>query len=163
MVDKIAVGRRKTSVARVVIRPGSGKIVVNGKDINEYFKTKIDTLKATEPLKAVDAEGKYDFLINVKGGGVTGQVGAISLGIARALVLVNPDYRPSLRNLGYLTRDPRMVERKKIRPTESSKEIPILKTLIVYFIKNFKRAYSQIYLSVSHQSGSQIKLKRVEV
>ncbi len=127
MVDKIAVGRRKTSVARVVIRPGSGKIVVNGKDINEYFKTKIDTLKATEPLKAVDAEGKYDFLINVKGGGVTGQVGAISLGIARALVLVNPDYRPNLRNLGYLTRDPRMVERKKYGQPKARKRFQFSK------------------------------------
>jgi len=127
MVDKIAVGRRKTSVARVVIRPGSGKIVVNGKDINEYFKTKIDTLKATEPLKAVDAEGKYDFLINVKGGGVTGQVGAISLGIARALVLVNPDYRPNLRNLGYLTRDPRMVERKKYGQPKARKRFKFSK------------------------------------
>lgn len=127
MVDKLAVGRRKTSVARVVIRPGSGKIVVNGKDINEYFKTKIDTLKATEPLKAVDAEGKYDFLINVKGGGVTGQVGAISLGIARALVLVNPDYRPNLRNLGYLTRDPRMVERKKYGQPKARKRFQFSK------------------------------------
>ncbi|MFN4110654.1 MAG: 30S ribosomal protein S9 [Ignavibacteria bacterium] len=127
MVDKIAVGRRKTSVARVVIRPGSGKIVVNGKDINDYFKTKIDTLKATEPLKVVDAEGKYDFLINVKGGGVTGQVGAISLGIARALVLVDPDYRIKLRNLGYLTRDPRMVERKKYGQPKARKRFQFSK------------------------------------
>lgn len=127
MVDKIAVGRRKTSVARVVVRPGSGKIVVNDKDINDYFKTKIDTVKATEPLKAVEAEGKYDFLINVKGGGVTGQVGAISLGIARALVLMNPDYRQNLRNLGYLTRDPRMVERKKYGQPKARKRFQFSK------------------------------------
>lgn len=127
MVDKIAVGRRKTSVARVVIRPGSGKIVINDKDINEYFPTKFDTLKATEPLKVVDAQGKYDFLINVQGGGITGQVGAVSLGIARALVLVNPDYRPTLRKLGYLTRDPRMVERKKYGQPKARKRFQFSK------------------------------------
>lgn len=127
MVDKIAVGRRKTSIARVVIRPGSGKIVINDKDINDYFKTKFETLKATEPLKAVDAQGKYDFLINVKGGGVTGQVGAISLGMARALVLVNPDYRITLRKLGYLTRDPRMVERKKYGQPKARKRFQFSK------------------------------------
>lgn len=127
MVDKIAVGRRKTSVARVVIRPGSGKIVVNDKDINEYFPTKFDTLKATEPLKVVDAQGKYDFIVNVQGGGITGQVGAISLGIARALVLMNPDYRPTLRKLGYLTRDPRMVERKKYGQPKARKRFQFSK------------------------------------
>ncbi|MGB9664214.1 MAG: 30S ribosomal protein S9 [Ignavibacteria bacterium] len=127
MVDKIAVGRRKTSVARVVIRPGSGKITVNGKDIEEYFPTKFDSMKAQEPLKAVDAVGKYDFLINVNGGGTTGQVGAISLGIARALVLVNPDYRPTLRKLGYLTRDPRMVERKKYGQPKARKRFQFSK------------------------------------
>ncbi len=127
MVDKIAVGRRKTSVARVIIRPGSGKIVVNEKDINQYFPTKFDTLKATEPLKVVDAEGKYDFIINVNGGGFTGQVGAISLGIARALVLVNPDYRQTLRKLGYLTRDPRMVERKKYGQPKARKRFQFSK------------------------------------
>jgi small subunit ribosomal protein S9 len=127
MVDKIAVGRRKTSVARVIIRPGSGKITVNGKDINEYFPTKFDSMKVQEPLKVLDAVGKFDFLINVKGGGTTGQVGAISLGIARALVLVNPDYRPKLRKLGYLTRDPRMVERKKYGQPKARKRFQFSK------------------------------------
>jgi len=127
MVDKIAVGRRKTSVARVVIRPGSGKITVNGKDINEYFPTKFEPMKATEPLKVVDAVGKYDFIVNVKGGGTTGQVGAISLGISRALVLVNPDYRTTLRKFGYLTRDPRMVERKKYGQPKARKRFQFSK------------------------------------
>lgn len=112
-MDKIAVGRRKTSVARVIIRPGNGKITVNKKDIKEYFPTQFDYLAAIEPLKAVNAVDKYDFIIIVKGGGINGQVGAISLGIARALVLENESYRQTLRNEGYLTRDPRMVERKK--------------------------------------------------
>lgn len=127
MIDKIAVGRRKTSVARVIIRPGSGKILVNDKDINEYFPTKFDTLKAIEPLKVVDAQGKYDFIINVNGGGITGQVGAISLGIARALVLVNSDYRLTLRKNGYLTRDPRMVERKKYGQPKARKRFQFSK------------------------------------
>lgn len=127
MVDKIAVGRRKTSVARVVIRPGSGKIIVNGKDINEYFPTKFDVLKAIEPLKVVDAMGKFDFKVNVEGGGTTGQVGAISLGIARALVLFDPEYRPTLRKLGYLTRDPRMVERKKYGQPKARKRFQFSK------------------------------------
>ncbi len=129
MTDKIAVGRRKTSVARVIIRPAkdTSKIIVNGKDIKEYFPTQFDYLKAFEPLKAVDAENKYDFSVNVKGGGITGQVGAISLGIARALVLMNPDYRPQLRKLGYLTRDPRMVERKKYGQPKARKRFQFSK------------------------------------
>lgn len=127
MVDKIAVGRRKTSIARVVIRPGSGKILINGKDINEYFPTQFDSLKVIEPLKVVDALGKFDFIVNVKGGGNTGQVGAVSLGIARALILMDPDYRPQLRRLGYLTRDPRMVERKKYGQPKARKRFQFSK------------------------------------
>lgn len=127
MVDKIAVGRRKTSVARVVIRPGSGKVVVNGKDINEYFPTKFDVIKAIEPLKAVDAMGKFDFMVKVEGGGTTGQVGAVSLGIARALILFNSEYRGTLRKLGYLTRDPRMVERKKYGQPKARKRFQFSK------------------------------------
>lgn len=127
MVDKIAVGRRKTSVARVVIRPGSGKIVINGKDINEYFPTQFDVSKAIEPLKVVDAMGKFDFKVKVEGGGITGQVGAVSLGFARALVLFDPDYRPTLRKFGYLTRDPRMVERKKYGQPKARKRFQFSK------------------------------------
>ncbi len=127
MVDKISVGRRKTSVARVIIRPGSGKVTVNGKDINEYFPTRFDVLKATEPLREVNANDKFDVIVNVNGGGTNGQVGAISLGIARALVSVNPDYRFVLRKKGYLTRDPRMVERKKYGQPKARKRFQFSK------------------------------------
>ncbi len=127
MVDKISVGRRKTSVARVIIRPGSGKVTVNGKDINEYFPTRFDVLKATEPLREVNANDKFDVIVNVNGGGTNGQVGAISLGIARALVSVNPDYRLVLRKKGYLTRDPRMVERKKYGQPKARKRFQFSK------------------------------------
>lgn len=127
MIDKIAVGRRKTSVARVVIRPGSGKILVNNVDIKEYFPTEFDVHKVMEPLKAVDALDKFDFLVNVKGGGISGQTGAISLGIARALVLFDESYRPTLRQLGFLTRDPRMVERKKYGQPKARKRFQFSK------------------------------------
>jgi len=127
MVDKIAVGRRKTSVARVVIRPGNGKIVVNDVDIKKYFFTEFYVLKAMEPLKAVNALDKFDFFVNVKGGGVSGQVGAISLGIARALVLFDESYRPTLRQRGFLTRDPRMVERKKYGQPKARKRFQFSK------------------------------------
>lgn len=127
MIDKIAVGRRKTSIARVVIRNGNGNITVNGKDIKEYFPTQFDYLKAIEPIKAVNADNQFDFMVNVKGGGTTGQVGAIQLGIARALVLMNPDYRAELRKNGYLTRDPRMVERKKYGQPKARKRFQFSK------------------------------------
>ncbi len=113
MADKMAVGRRKTSIARVIIRPGSGKIQINSKPIGEYLPTEIDKKLALSPLIAVEANDKYDLFINATGGGVSGQIGAIKLGIARALTLVDEEYRPKLRQGGFLTRDSRMVERKK--------------------------------------------------
>lgn len=113
MAEKMTVGRRKEAVARVILRPGSGKITVNGKPMAEYLPTEVDYNAAYAPIKSAEAEGKYDFVINVKGGGTTGQVGAIRLGIARALVNLDEDLRPKLRKDGHLTRDPRMVERKK--------------------------------------------------
>lgn len=106
-------GRRKSSVARVYLVPGSGNITVNKKSLDEYFG--LETLKVIvkQPLVATGAEGKYDVLVNVYGGGFTGQAGAIRHGIARALLTVSADFRPVLKSAGYLTRDPRMKERKK--------------------------------------------------
>ena len=106
-------GRRKSSVARVYLVPGSGKITVNKKSLDDYFG--LETLKVIvkQPLVATGAEGKYDVLVNVYGGGFTGQAGAIRHGISRALLTVSADYRPVLKSAGYLTRDPRMKERKK--------------------------------------------------
>lgn len=106
-------GRRKSSVARVYLTSGSGKITVNKKDIEDYFG--LETLKviSRQALQVTGTLGKYDAKITVKGGGFTGQAGAIRHGIARALLEVDPDYRPVLKKAGYLTRDPRMKERKK--------------------------------------------------
>jgi small subunit ribosomal protein S9 len=106
-------GRRKSSVARVRIKPGSGKFVVNKKDLDDYFKREQDQKAVMAPLKAVNAEKLFDIFINVKGGGTTGQSGASLLGIARALKKYDDSYLQMLRDSGHLTRDPRMVERKK--------------------------------------------------
>ena len=106
-------GRRKEAVARVFLRPGNGKVTVNGQDFNEYFQGLVRAVAALEPLRAVDALGRFDAYITVRGGGKSGQIDAIKLGIARALVQYNPDYRAKLKPLGFLTRDARGVERKK--------------------------------------------------
>ena len=106
-------GRRKKSVARVFLTPGKGKITINQRDLDEYFG--METLKVIvkQPLTALEAEGKFDAYVTVKGGGFTGQAGAVRHGIARALVHADEEYRPVLKKAGYLTRDPRMKERKK--------------------------------------------------
>ena len=106
-------GRRKSSVARVYLVPGTGKITNNKRDIDEYFG--LDTLKVIvrQPLVATETSDKFDVLVNVKGGGYTGQAGAIRHGISRALLTVDGDYRPVLKKAGFLTRAPRMKERKK--------------------------------------------------
>jgi len=109
----IATGRRKSSVARVRIVPGKGNITVNKRDVREYLQSDILLLVARRPLELVDAMDKYDVTVNVVGGGVAGQAGAISHGIARALVLVNEGYKAELKAAGLLTRDSRMKERKK--------------------------------------------------
>ena len=106
-------GRRKEAVARVFLRPGNGKVTVNGQDFNEYFQGLVRAVAALEPLRAVDALGRFDAYITVRGGGKSGQIDASKLGIARALVQYNPDYRAKLKPLGFLTRDARVVERKK--------------------------------------------------
>jgi small subunit ribosomal protein S9 len=106
-------GRRKSSVARVRIKPGSGKLVVNKKQLDDYFKREQDRNAVMAPLKAVRAEKLFDVFINVSGGGTTGQSGASLLGIARALKNYDDSFVQALRDSGHLTRDPRMVERKK--------------------------------------------------
>ncbi len=106
-------GRRKKSIARVYLVPGKGDITINKRSIDEYFG--LETLKVIvrQPLTATETADKYDVIVNVKGGGYTGQAGAIRHGIARALLQVDNEFRPTLKKAGYLTRDPRMKERKK--------------------------------------------------
>ncbi len=108
-----ATGRRKTSVARVRLIPGEGKITINHKDIDEYFG--LDTLKyiVRQPLNLTDTVTRYDVLVSVSGGGTTGQAGAIRHGITRALIRADSELRPALKKAGFITRDPRMKERKK--------------------------------------------------
>ncbi len=106
-------GRRKTSVARVRIKPGTGQMLVNGKPIDSFFTIDQHRLDITAPLRATEAASRYDIFANIKGGGITGQAGAMRLGIARALKNADPDFEEALRDGGYLTRDSRMVERKK--------------------------------------------------
>jgi small subunit ribosomal protein S9 len=109
----LGTGKRKTSVARVILRPGDGKTWVNGKSIEEYFPRLLHRVVATAPLKVAGLEGQYDLRVRVHGGGPSGQAGAVRHGIARALVEVNPELRVPLKRQGYLTRDAREVERKK--------------------------------------------------
>jgi len=109
----IGTGRRKTSVARVYVRDGSGKVTINGKDLAAYFSLEEHAQIVRQPLMVTSSENKYDILINVYGGGCKGQAGACRHGLARALCQVDHTNYSSLRNNGYLTRDPRMVERKK--------------------------------------------------
>ena len=106
-------GRRKKSIARVRLMDGNGKITVNGKDLNEYFGTEILKVIVNQPFSVTNTTGKYDVIAKVEGGGFTGQAGAIRHGIARALNEANAELRPALKSNGFLTRDPRMKERKK--------------------------------------------------
>ena len=107
------VGRRKTSIARVYVADGSGKITVNKRELTDYFPKATSRYVVEQPLKLLEVSDKFDININVKGGGTTGQAGAIRLGIARALVALNASDRSTLKQAGFLTRDPRKVERKK--------------------------------------------------
>jgi small subunit ribosomal protein S9 len=108
-----AVGKRKSAVARVYLRPGNGRIVVNQKEFQEYFPLETTRNLARQPLVLVDVGPELDILVNVQGGGPEGQAGAIKHGLSRALVALNPEYRPILKKAGLLTRDPRIKERKK--------------------------------------------------
>jgi len=122
-----AVGRRKTSVARVIMVPGTGTITVNRRALENFFP--LETLRAdvVKPLEATQSTGKFDVRVNVEGGGSTGQAGAIKLGIARALVALSEDNKPPLRAAGLLTRDPRMVERKKYGQKKARKRFQFSK------------------------------------
>ena len=113
-VQYFGTGRRKTSVARVRLLPGDGKFMINGRTLDDFFGG-LDTLKmvAKQPLTLTGTENQFDVIVNVHGGGFTGQSGAIRLGIARALIKADPNLRPELKRAGYLTRDSRMTERKK--------------------------------------------------
>jgi small subunit ribosomal protein S9 len=106
-------GRRKSSVARIYLKSGKGKITINKRDHKEYFTTDVLQYKIFQPFELTGTKGKYDATINVNGGGSTGQVEAIRLAISRALVEINADFKPLLKAEGLMTRDPRMVERKK--------------------------------------------------
>ena len=107
------IGRRKTAVARLYMQPGNGTITVNKKTLDAYFPTEILQTIVKQPLTMVEEVGNYDLRVNVDGGGFKGQAEAIRLAVARALVTINAEYRPPLKKEGFLTRDPRMVERKK--------------------------------------------------
>ncbi|HEX9658301.1 MAG TPA: 30S ribosomal protein S9 [Bacteroidota bacterium] len=122
-----AVGRRKTSVARVILKPGSGSITVNKKPLDEYFR--LETLRndVARPFEVTQTSGKYDVRVNVEGGGASGQAGAIRLSIARALLEINDEHRAPLRTAGMLTRDPRMVERKKYGQKKARKRFQFSK------------------------------------
>ncbi|MCX7945353.1 MAG: 30S ribosomal protein S9 [Hydrogenophilus sp.] len=107
-------GRRKEAVARVFLRPGNGQIVVNGKPLDAYFSRETARMVVRQPLALLQVGESFDFYVTVKGGGESGQAGAIRLGIARALVDYNPEWKAKLRAAGFLTRDARVVERKKV-------------------------------------------------
>ena len=112
-VQYIGTGRRKSSTARVRLVPGEGKVVINNRDVADYMSYETLHLIINQPLEATQTKGSYDVFVNVNGGGFTGQAGAIRHGIARALLNVDPDFRPALKAAGLLTRDARMKERKK--------------------------------------------------
>ena len=108
-----ATGRRKTSVARVWLTPGEGSVKINKRSIDDYLKRETAKMIIRQPLELTETLGKYDIYVNVRGGGISGQAGAIKHGISRALLAVNPDFRPLLKKSGFLTRDSRVKERKK--------------------------------------------------
>ena len=108
-----ALGRRKSAVARVYVSEGKGKITINNRDLNEYFTTGPLQYVVMQPLNLLGVAGQYDIKVNLDGGGITGQAEALRLGISRALIEINPESRTTLKHAGFLTRDPREVERKK--------------------------------------------------
>lgn len=127
MADTIYIGRRKTSVARVILRNGNGKITVNGKEFEQAFPQLLSREDILNPFKVTETSGNYDVMVKVQGGGTTGQAQAIRLGISRALCELNPDFRPTLKREGFLTRDPRMVERKKYGQPKARKRFQFSK------------------------------------
>jgi len=123
----LAIGRRKTSVARVIMSPGSGKITINAKPFEQFFPLQTLRSDVIKPFEVTQTLGKFDVKVNVDGGGTSGQAGAIRLGIARALIELSEDNRPPLRNAGMITRDPRMVERKKYGQKKARKRFQFSK------------------------------------
>ena len=113
MATTNSLGRRKTAVARVILTEGSGSITVNGRDSKDYFPVLTQQFKLRQPFKLTDTDGKFDVVATIDGGGITGQVEAVRLGIARALVKLDPEHKPKLKAEDLMTRDPRAVERKK--------------------------------------------------
>ena len=127
MPSIITVGRRKTAVARVKLTDGSGKVTINKKELEIYFPIAVLREEVLKPFEATATQGRYDAKVKVAGGGPTGQAGAIRLGIARSLVSLDEDHRQNLRNAGLLTRDPRMVERKKYGQKKARKRFQFSK------------------------------------
>ena len=121
------IGRRKTSIARVFLKEGSGEITINKKNFKDYFDTATLHYKLQQAFDLTETAGQYDVTVNVEGGGITGQAEAIRLGIARALCEINPEYRPMLKPDGLMTRDPRMVERKKFGQKKARKKFQFSK------------------------------------
>jgi small subunit ribosomal protein S9 len=110
---RLVTGRRKEAIARVRVSPGSGEMLINGRTLEEYFPTRVHRMVAQSPLRSIGREKEYDVLATIEGGGVNGQAGALRLGIARALIDLEPDLRGQLKSEGYLTRDAREKERRK--------------------------------------------------
>ena len=122
-----AIGRRKTSVARVYVQEGKGNIVINNKALSDYFPSAIMQFKVEQPFALIEEKGNFDVKVNVEGGGLTGQAEAIRLGISRAMVLINPEHRATLKPDSLMTRDPRMVERKKFGQKKARKKFQFSK------------------------------------
>jgi small subunit ribosomal protein S9 len=121
------IGRRKTAVARIYMQPGKGDVTINGRDLKNYFPTEVLQIILNQPFNLVDSTGKYDLKVNVKGGGIAGQAEAIRMAISRALVEANSENRPPLKKEGFLTRDSRMVERKKYGRAKARKKFQFSK------------------------------------
>lgn len=122
-----ATGRRKSSVARVRIKPGSGKITVNNREVLDYFRRETLKMVVNQPFEVTNTLGKFDVEATIDGGGLSGQAGALRLGISRALLIWNPEMRPELKSAGFLTRDPREVERKKYGQPKARKHFQFSK------------------------------------
>ncbi|MCY4673322.1 MAG: 30S ribosomal protein S9 [Bacteroidetes bacterium] len=127
LTEFVAIGRRKTSTARVYMRPGSGRVIVNRRPLDEYFKMETRRRVLLSPFDVTETSGMYDLVVNVRGGGLTGQSEAIRLGASRALVQADEERRKALREAGFLTRDPRMVERKKYGQPKARKRFQFSK------------------------------------
>lgn len=126
-VQYSAVGRRKTSVARVYLRPGNGNVVINKREFSDYFPSKSRQLVVKSPFEITETSGQFDVVVNAFGGGLSGQAEAIRLGISRALIEYNDELKKSLRDAGFVTRDPRMVERKKYGQPKARKKFQFSK------------------------------------